>query len=220
MRSKTQEWLLAHRDYPHDDWCLIWPFYRNSIVGRGQMEYEGNSGYAHRFMCELVYGPAPDDKPLVAHSCGNGDLGCVNPRHLSWSTHSENQRQRYADGRGNPNANGNKSRFTEAQIAEIRAKHGEFTTIKLAEMYGCSIGAIQYYLKYRERRGHTGGKIEHWTPEQEAQLQDCFAARQTPATMTRLIGKTKGAIDAKLRRMGLKSVTDPGQSFQRASKFQ
>lgn len=201
--SKASQWLEAHASYTHEDWCLIWPFYRNSLVGRGQMEYEGKSGYAHRFMCELVHGAAPEDKPIVAHSCGNGDLGCVNPRHLSWSTHSENQRQRYADGRGNPNTNGNKSRFTEAQIAEIRAKHGEFTTIKLAEMYGCSIGTIQYYLKYRERRGHAGGRIVHWTPDEEQRLRDGVEHGVSLTQMAASLNKTVGSVYSKAGRMGL-----------------
>lgn len=152
--AKTVEWLEAHRDYPHEDRCLIWPFSRDTRLGRGSMGVKGWGGWAHRNMCMLVHGPAPDDKPIAAHSCGNGHLGCVNPRHLSWSTYSENQIHRYACGKGNPNSRGNKSMFTEGQIAEIRAKYGEFTTVELAEMYGCSIGTVQYYLKYRERRGH------------------------------------------------------------------
>lgn len=163
--SKTLQWIEDHKDYPHD-YCLIWPFARETRVGRGMMDVNGKRGWAHRVMCEAVHGPAPDNRPVAAHSCGNGDQGCVNPRHLSWSTNSENQLQRYAQGRGNPNANGNKSMFTPEQIAEIRAKHGEFTQVKLAEMYGCSPATIQYYLRIREQRGHAGGKIDHWSPDE------------------------------------------------------
>jgi hypothetical protein len=152
--GKGYRWLVDHLNYPHKNWCLIWPFYRDPICGRGEVGHNGEVIWAHRFMCELVYGPAPEDRPVAAHSCGNGHKGCVNPRHLSWATFGENQLQRYADGRPNQNANGNKSMFSEEQIAEIRSRYGELTTIELAKMYGCSIGTIQYYLKYRERRGH------------------------------------------------------------------
>ena len=50
--AKVRAWLLAHRDYPHDGWCLIWPFSRDRREGRaifGNAE-EGESRLAHRVM--------------------------------------------------------------------------------------------------------------------------------------------------------------------------
>lgn len=82
--TETHNWLEDHKDYPHD-YCLIWPFAREGRVGRGMLGHNGKSAWAHRLMCEMVRGPAPIDKPQAAHSCGNGDQGCVNPRHLSWA---------------------------------------------------------------------------------------------------------------------------------------
>jgi hypothetical protein len=216
MPSATEQWLLDHRDYPHD-YCLIWPFARESRVGRGMLGGRGNRKWAHRAMCEIVNGPAPIDKPQACHSCGNGDQGCVNGRHLSWGTNSRNQFERYAHGRVNPNANGNKGMFTPTQIEEIRSKYGEFTQTKLAEMYGCSLGTIQYYLKYREERGHAGGKIIHWTPMEDDQIRDCVKRGLNFTQMAREIGRSVSATTARAYRLGLKSGQPPIQSRRLAS---
>lgn len=205
----AHKWLEDHRGYPHDEFCLIWPFARESRVGRGMMGHNGKQAWAHRVMCEMVHGPAPADKPQAAHSCGNGDQGCVNPRHLSWASNSENQRQRYAHGRGNPNANGNVGRFTTEQIADIQAKYGEFTQTKLAEMYDCSLGTIQYYLKYREQRGHAGGKVVHWTPEEIEQLRAGIANGLNFGQIGKIVGKAAHAVSSKAYRLGLKSGQAP-----------
>ena len=211
MVSRTEQWLLDHKDYPHD-YCLIWPFARESRVGRGMMsDSTGKRKWAHRCMCEMVHGPAPDDKPQAAHSCGNGDQGCVNPRHLSWATNSENQLHRYAQGRGNPNANGNKGMFTEAQIAEMRSLYGQMTQMEIAARFGCSLGTVQYYLKYREQRGHAGRKIDHWSPAEDEVLRRHIAAGKNFPEIAKLIGRPLGAVTSHAYRNGLKS----GQPVQR-----
>lgn len=216
MTTRPEQWLIDHKDYPHD-YCLIWPFARESRVGRGMMgDSDGYRKWAHRGMCELVHGPAPAGKPQAAHSCGNGDQGCVNPRHLSWANNSENQRQRYAHGRGNPNANGNKPRFTPEQIEKIQSQWGEFTQVKLAEMYGVSLGTIQYYLKYREERGHAGGKVVHWTPEEDDQIRDCVKRGLSFPQMAKEIGRSLGGTTGRAYRIGLSS----GVPVPRPREFQ
>jgi hypothetical protein len=215
--GKTSDWLEAHRDYPHRDWCLIWPFARESRVGRGVMGANGRSGWAHRFMCELVHGPAPADRPQAAHSCGNGHEGCVNPLHLSWASNSENQLQRYAHGRVNNNANGNKGRFTSEQIDSIRAQWGEFTQVKLAEIYGCSLGTIQYYLKYRDQRGHSGSKVNHWRPEEEMKLREGISRGLTFNELAPFVGRARSAVEMKAYRLGLKSGRAPNPRSTQAN---
>lgn len=199
--SKMAQWMRDHISYPHKEWCLIWPFNRDSREGRARMGQD----LAHRVMCQMVNGPAPADKPQATHSCGNGHGGCVNPRHLLWGSNSDNQLQRYAHGRPNPNANGNRSQFTPEQIKAIRSQYGEFTQQKLAEMYGVSIPTIQYYLKYREARGHAGGKIKHWTPAEEEQLRDAVAAGLNFNQIAKLLGKSHSAVSMYAYRLGLAS---------------
>jgi hypothetical protein len=205
--AKTYDWIKAHRDYPHDEWCLIWPFSRDPRVGRGQMGDEEDQ-WAHRVMCREVHGPAPSPKHQTAHSCGNGHLGCVNPRHLSWKTNSENQLERYrVHGRGNPNANGNKSQFTPEQIAKMCSQYGEFTQTKLAEMYGCSLGTIQYYLKYRDARGYAG-KIKHWSPLDDDTLKDLFQRGWKHKDIATVLDRSIAGVQMRAKRLGLASLTN------------
>lgn len=148
-QGKAWRWILDHRDYPHD-YCLIWPFSREGRVGRGQMGVNGRTGWAHRFMCEAAHGPAPEGRPQAAHSCGNGHKGCVNPRHLSWKSNSENQLDRTRHGRAM--APGWKKRFTPEMITDLRSLRSSMTQMALAERFECSLGTVQYYLKYRDQR--------------------------------------------------------------------
>lgn len=90
------EWLRAHFDFPHKDWCLIWPFSR-SQTGYAMFGAD-NKFRAHRVMCEHRHGPAPTPEHYAAHSCDRGHEGCVNPWHLDWKTPSENQYDRHKDG--------------------------------------------------------------------------------------------------------------------------
>lgn len=145
------KWLQEHVSYP-SEFCLIWPFHRNSAKGYGQFWHNGSMAYAHRMMCEMVHGPAPDDKPQAAHSCGNGHLGCVNPRHLSWASNSENQATRY---RQRPSSEW-KVRLTAEDVAEIRALKGKMTQAKIAERFRVSPCRIAYWHNSTHEPRRTG----------------------------------------------------------------
>jgi hypothetical protein len=77
--------------------CLFWPFARNS-AGYGQIFLAGSLKYAHRFVCESRWGPAPGDKTFALHKCGNGARGCIAPLHLKWGDRAENMADMVADG--------------------------------------------------------------------------------------------------------------------------
>lgn len=83
--------------YSGDD-CLTWPYGKSD--GYGIMVVDGKCCKVHRLACEEVSGSPPSPKHEAAHSCGNGHLGCVNPRHLRWRTHKENMREMVEHGRG------------------------------------------------------------------------------------------------------------------------
>lgn len=87
--GEAQVWLrkVAVR-YAGDD-CLTWPFGRNG-GGYGRVSFRGNPSNAHAVILELAVGPKPTEKHECCHSCGNGHLGCVNPRHMYWGTRKEN----------------------------------------------------------------------------------------------------------------------------------
>ncbi|SHJ68774.1 hypothetical protein SAMN05444159_1234 [Bradyrhizobium lablabi] len=210
--SKTRDWLEAHRDYAHEDRCLIWPFTRDRRDGRGRTSLDGERR-AHPIMCKMVNGPPPADKPQAAHSCGNGHLGCVNPRHLSWANNSENQHQRYAHGRANSHTQGSRSQFTPEQIETIRSQWGEFTQERLAEMYGVSISTIQYYLNDREKRGHDG--VKHWSSDDDDQLRQGVAEGLSLNQLAALVGRSRKATEHRVYRIGLTSGQRPTPKKER-----
>ena len=133
------DWVKRHSSYVHDD-CLIWPFGNN---GNGYCRIgfsRTKKVYAHRLMCEYAHGPAPTAKHIAMHLCGNGHLGCLNPRHLRWGTNAENQLQRAADGthqRGDRHPN---SKMTETQARE--ALETDTPTKDLAYKFGVSYATV------------------------------------------------------------------------------
>lgn len=131
-KGKAVTWLREHASYQGDD-CLIWPF--SLTNGYGTFSYLGETHYAHRFMCELIHGPAPSPEHEASHECGNGHCGCVHPKHVFWKTKSENQADRAKHGR---KANGYQAKITLEQAAQIRALRGKHTQQELADMFGCS----------------------------------------------------------------------------------
>lgn len=67
------------------DECIAWPFSRTSS-GYGKIYLGGQHLIVSRLSCEEANGAPPTPEHQAAHSCGNGHLGCVTKRHLSWKT--------------------------------------------------------------------------------------------------------------------------------------
>lgn len=119
-------WLMQHVGHIGDE-CVIWPF-ACCTPGYGLFQYEKKRYLAHRFMCELKNGAPPEDH-LAAHSCGN--RRCINPNHLSWKTHTDNQLDRRAQG----TASNRWSKLTLTQARQIRALKGMETAPETAAKY-------------------------------------------------------------------------------------
>jgi hypothetical protein len=114
-------WLTEHAVYQGDA-CLTYPFWR-SPQGYGVV-YIGvpirRTG-AHRLMCRLAHGAPAEETLEAAHECGKGHLGCVNPKHLSWKTHSANVRDTVAHGMHNTRGERHgRARLSEADVVRIR----------------------------------------------------------------------------------------------------
>lgn len=125
--GETQVYLDDLLSAAHGDECIIWPYARNA-QGYGVGSFgEGITSIASRLVCERVYGPPPGPCFDAAHSCGNGNLGCVNPRHLSWKTKSENQEDRVAHGTSNRGERCGAAKLTEKQVRWIRSMAGTMT---------------------------------------------------------------------------------------------
>lgn len=67
-----------------NDLCCEWPF----GISAGYPAYRGV--YMHRYICELVNGPFPEEY-VVDHLCRN--ILCMNPNHLEAITTGENTRR-------------------------------------------------------------------------------------------------------------------------------
>jgi hypothetical protein len=132
LGNKTMLWIRDVALTLQTDLCVGWPFTRIR-TGYGRFGRQRKNIYAHRYICEWAHGPAPTPKHQASHSCGNGHLGCVNPRHLSWKTNSENQLERREHGTAK---NGKRWKLTPAQVAEIRAAEGQERTDIVAARYG------------------------------------------------------------------------------------
>lgn len=107
------------------DECWLWTGTRRA--GYGLVSAGGRQQGAHRIAYELEHGCAIPDGLDVLHSCDNPS--CVNPRHLSIGTHTDNMRDMAAKGR-----NRCRTKLTPDAIAAIRAS--EERPVDLAGRYG------------------------------------------------------------------------------------
>ena len=147
-KGRGAQWIFDHVGYRGDD-CLKWPFSIDKRVGRGTLGYMGRIMWAHRFMCELAHGLPPTGKPQASHNCGNGHLGCVNPRHLEWKSNQENCVDKSLHGRAQGRAG--KKELKPAEIAEIKSLKGTMTQMAIADRFGVSLSCVQYHLHGKER---------------------------------------------------------------------
>jgi hypothetical protein len=136
--SPLMAWMRDHVDYSGDD-CLIWPFSRTRD-GYGTFGRNGKVIKVHRYFCQIVNGDPPSHKHHAAHSCGNGHLGCVNPRHVQWKSPRDNQNERLKHGRP---FTGRRRKFTPEQIAEIRSLKGKEVSRAVAGRFDVSEAAIR-----------------------------------------------------------------------------
>lgn len=119
------------------DDCLIWPFSRNP-AGYGLVRKNGVSHNAHRVVCIMAIGNPPKPKYEASHICGNGHLGCVNPKHLRWDTRAGNQSDRVGHGTHNRGEMQGSSRLTTADVRIIRDLRKDMPATEAAKRFGVS----------------------------------------------------------------------------------
>lgn len=133
-----------------------WEWVGGRAEGYGVLVHDGAQIKAHRLALQLD-GRNPLPGQLACHRCDNRT--CVNPAHLYWGSHADNnrdasERDRYPLGSARRN-----SKLTEGQVAAIRnaAALGE-QKATLARLYGVSAPTIRNIvmgLKWR----HVAGPI-------------------------------------------------------------
>lgn len=114
-----RRFLEAHKSDDSEQ-CLPWPFARLKS-GIGVIRWEARVTPAARAMCMLAHGPQPEGFE-TAHSCGNGHLGCVNPRHLRWATHQENIADKREHGTQLVGEQMWNAKLTESDVRNVRTR--------------------------------------------------------------------------------------------------
>lgn len=131
--------------------CLFWPYGRD-VNGYGTIWHGGKQCGVHRLACIAAHGEPPSKGHQAAHDCGNGHLGCCNPRHLSWKTKAENQADRSRHGTHQLGEQNAVAKLTADAVREIRALRGVMPQADIGKRYGIQqvhVGRIQR----RERWG-------------------------------------------------------------------
>lgn len=123
------------------DECLEWPFTENG-AGYGQIKHDGRRWIASRLVCHLTHGEPPNIDDEARHSCGNGHLGCVNPRHLSWGTRRENMQDMVAHGKSLRGENSRAAKLTEERVRAIRERARTQTQRSLAIEFGVTEATV------------------------------------------------------------------------------
>lgn len=140
-QGEPLEWLMQNIGYDGAD-CLRWPFY-SKPDGYGTIFLNGKTTNACAVMCREVNGEPPSALHEAAHSCGNGHLGCVHPKHLRWATHHENGLDSLAHGRHALGEMRTNSKMTEIDVIELRAAASSGVSHSvLAERFGISRGQV------------------------------------------------------------------------------
>jgi len=150
--GEVRNYLFAQLNNVVTDECMIWPYARAGRYGSVWLG-PGLREYVHVVACEHAHGPRPTGMQ-AAHGPCNKTL-CFNPRHLSWKTRLDNERDKLRDGTNTPTGVQNHaSKLTPDAVIAIRQKHREgHTQAELSREYGVTPGAIRkiiYWLTWKD----------------------------------------------------------------------
>jgi hypothetical protein len=143
--------VLAAGDGPE---CIEWTGTHRSF-GYGQLQVDGKSTAAHRYLYELAFGPIPAGMK-VCHSCDNPP--CVRPSHLFLGTQKDNIRDCMTKGRFKPGWHGHprgqfhpRASMTDDQVRAIRREYaaGGIKQKDLAAKYGIAQPTVSDYVRLR-----------------------------------------------------------------------
>ncbi|RWD00130.1 MAG: hypothetical protein EOS58_30585 [Mesorhizobium sp.] len=159
-KGEPMAWLMAMLSYDSDA-CLKWP-YATDQSGYGKLTYRGRGMNACHVMCEKAHGPRPSSKYEATHSCGKGNEGCVNHKHLSWGTRVKNVADRFTHGTGIFGEKHPQAKLTEAQAREIyrRAWSGLETEIAIASDFDSNSSQVNN-IKHRKIWKRATEGIDH-----------------------------------------------------------
>lgn len=123
------------------DECLIWPFFR-SAKGYGRMRWKGKLHYVHRLADQILNGEPLDQNYDAAHTCGNGHLGCCNPKHIIRCTRKQNRSHMIKHGTLQVGEAVPSSRLTNGQVLQIKAMIGKVPQNEIANYFSVGESTI------------------------------------------------------------------------------
>lgn len=132
-----ERWIKDMSTHTGDE-CLIWPFAKD------------RNGYGpSRKMCIAAHGEPAESILQAAHSCGNGNLGCMNPKHLRWATRKDNAGDMVDHGRSQRGGKCNMAKLTESAVKQIRVTRSSESCASLARELGVTRKTVSR-ARYRE----------------------------------------------------------------------
>ncbi len=169
-------WLRAHVSHNSDD-CLPWPFARTpqGYANLGSASIRN----ANRLMCQLAHGTPSDPKMHVAHSCGQGHRGCINPRHLRWATRSENEQDKIAHRTSNDGMRNGMVKLTDADVQLIRELSGRTSHEQIGRMFGVLRQTVDKIVKQQrwKRAAPVSSAVRPINPHARASTQGWWRRR-------------------------------------------
>lgn len=133
--GEGMNWIKELIVDPGDD-CIEWPFGRDG-QGYGNVSWNNESYLAHRIAYGLFRGEMVESGVVCRHTCGNGHLGCVNPRHIILGTQQQNCQDTVMHGR----CRLCKLTVDEVREIKVRLRRGE-TRASIASDFDVSDAAI------------------------------------------------------------------------------
>lgn len=125
----------------NQDECIFWPWSGNNS-GYGKVTINKKRVYVHRFVCEQINGAK--EGALACHSCGNGQRGCINPKHLYWGDASSNELDKVAHGTSNRGERHGMNKLTKEEVLVIKhlVQTSTMNCREIASLFNVSSGAI------------------------------------------------------------------------------
>jgi hypothetical protein len=107
-------------------------------------------------MCILAHGDPLSGGLEAAHNCGNGHLGCCNPKHLRWATHLENEGDKRIHGTLPQGERQGRHRLSQDDVQQIRSMKGAMLDCDIAEQFDVHLSTISAIRR---------GKSWAWLPD-------------------------------------------------------
>src|SRR5690606_37919256 len=115
--------------------------------GYAAINRNGRLVVASRLICEMINGEPASQEMEAAHSCGRGCDGCINPRHLSWKTRTENANDKIEHGTLPLGERHKSSKLTEREVLETRRIRAAKPQRKIAAMFKISQAQVGRILR-------------------------------------------------------------------------